>query len=185
MISSGLDAGFKFVSDSVIDLDFSSLTTWQPLHTSFCPPTNCGRGRLRVSGSPAQPTLPNSPISTWTELTPISPPITPVAPSTSPVPLTNDPLRGFDLRLTCDGIRSRPPRHGAYTAFQRHLVQPMPVSLGAFVCRMPAHYDHLKLAKTAWLPLSTHGVKDASYDKLNSSAGSLFPFSLILSVCSI
>lgn len=52
----------------------------------------------------------------------------------------------------------------------------MPVSLGAFVCRMPAQYDHLKLAKTAWLPLSFHGVKDASQSKLNSSVGSLFFF---------
>jgi len=46
----------------------------------------------------------------------------------------------------------------------------MPVSLGVFVC---LHNDHLKFAKTAWLPLSTLGVKDASHSKLNSSAGSL------------
>lgn len=120
MISSRLNAGFKFVSDSVID------SVSDPAHKLSHERTVGGCARLGCKHlSPVQPY----------PLTPPSPPSwRSRAPALPLVPSAHDPLRGFDLRLTCDGSRSRLPRRARQRWLRCLLQQSMPVSLGAFVC---------------------------------------------------
>lgn len=132
MISSRLNAGFKFVSDSVID------SVSDPAHKLF-PRTN--RGRLR---SPVQPY----------PLTPPTPPLG--APALAPVCLSplHTPHSGVS---TCGSLAT-----AAVADYQGMVaIRPFAAIHACVtwrVCMVCMHaLDHPKIAKAAWLPLSILG----------------------------
>lgn len=162
MISSRLNAGFRFVSDSVID------SVSAPCTQAF-PQTN--RGRLRSPNFQAarlcQPYIH------------LHLPPTPWRSRVGPCRSTHAPLRGFDLRLTCDGSRSRLPRHRGYDVHSL-LQQSMPVSLGAFVCM---HLIIPKSQKRRGCRCQSWGERERAHNQTHQLALIQLFLSLFFSFC--